>query len=393
MMKNHKENIARNQSQNKNQQTLHDRIKLHLMKTMEWSLSDAGKASDLTVGLLSSAGVWHKKIAQGISNEILTSSEIRRIQRFFGEMVIDYQAFGKMIYALLANGQKVKILLDRTNWKFGKKNINIFVATIICDNFGTKQSFAVPIVWNILEKQGISNTAERKMIMQRILDIVGRENIEVVMGDREFIGEEWIAFLLDELIPFIMRIRGSIYVVHRGKRVQIKTLCKDLGMGEKREWMVKLNGKKIRLAATLSSEGELVAVIASLNVKGSLLSNYRLRWLIELFFKSIKSRGFNVEETHMTDPSKIKILFAMISYATALSVQVGIVRDYFDPIKLKNHGRPTYSLFTYGFDAMREILRGATPRFITLIKEIRFLLPNFLFLSQDENTIYALSYE
>jgi hypothetical protein len=391
MMENHKENIGENQSQNNKQPNLKEGIRAQLMEKMGWSFGNADKASDVTIGLLTSGGVWHKKIAQGIISEHLTWSEIRRIQRFFETMVIDYKAFGKMICSMLALGYKVRIILDRTNWKFGKKNINIFVATVICDNFESKQSFAVPIVWEMLEKQGISNTAERKTIMQQVMDIVGRDNIEVVMGDREFIGEEWISFLLDEMLPFIMRIRGSIYVEYKGKKALVKTLCKDLRIGEKREWIVKLNGKKIRLAATLSKDGELVAVIASLDVQGSLLTEYRLRWLIELFFKSIKSRGFNIEETHMTDPSKIKVLFAMLAYATALSVQAGIVRDYFDPIEIKNHGRPTYSLFTYGFDVIREMMRGAIPRFMTQIRRIRHLLPNCPFLPQNEVANYSLS--
>ena len=86
----------------------------------------------------------------------------------------------------------------------------------------------------------------------------------------------------------------------------------------------------------------------------------------------------------MTNPSKIKVLFAMIAYATALSVQAGVVYDYFDPIMLKNHGRPTYSLFTYGSDFVREILRGVIPSLISRLREIQFLPANCLFLPQTE---------
>jgi len=328
--------------------------------------------------------VWHKKIAQGITSGNKNSSEVRTIQRFLSTVEINYHNFGAMIYSMIRQGQKVTLVLDRTNWKRGKENINIFVAAIICHAYNKKQSFAVPIVWDLLEKAGTSNTKERIAIMKKVLAIVGRENIEVVLADREFIGEEWIGFLLDEQIPFVVRIRNVMYVEYRGRRIQVKTLCQNLQVGKKRYWRVKLDGREVRLGATMSTEGELVIVIASLDVEGDLLSNYRLRWLIELFFKSIKSRGFNIEDTHMTNPSKIKVLFAMIAYATALSVQAGVVYDYFDPIMLKNHGRPTYSLFTYGFDFVREILRGVIPSLISRLREIQFLPANCLFLPQTE---------
>jgi hypothetical protein len=390
MMKDHKETVQKNQSRDNIQQTLQNNIRSNLMKTLQWSYSFANTASEIILGLFSSAGVWHKKIAQGVISENKVSSEIRSIQRFFATAEINYHAYGNMIYTMLRQGQKLIIVLDRTNWKYGKTNINIFVAAVICHAFSRKQSFAVPIVWEMLEKAGTSNTKERITIMKKVLDIVGRENIEVMLGDREFIGDEWIDFLLEELIPFVIRIRNTMYVEYKGQRVQVKSLCKNLKVGEKRYWNVKLNDKKLQLAATISKEGELVIVIASRDVRGGLLSEYRVRWLIELFFKSIKSRGFNIEETHMIDPSRIKVLFAMISYATALAVQSGIVYDYYDPITLKNHGRPTYSLFTYGFDFIRELLRGVIPSFIGLIKDEQFLLSMCSFLPQDEFQICAL---
>lgn len=401
-MKNHKKNTQKKQLQNNLKQTavknnfrqaLQKNIQAHLMKTLGVASTLADRASSVIMGLFSSAGVWQKKIAHSIISENQVASEVRAIQRFFSTAEFDYHVYGAMLHSMIRTGKKSIVALDRTNWKFGEKNINLFVAAVLCNAFGKKQSFAVPIVWEMLQKAGTSNTQERKIIMQKVLDIVGRDNIEVVLEDREFIGEEWIAFLLDELVPFIIRIRNSMYVEYKGHRVKVSTLCKGLKKGEKRYWLVTLNGRDVQLAATISKDGELVVVIASPGVEGNLLSKYRLRWLIELFFKSIKSRGFNIEETHMTDPSKIKVLFAMLAYATALSVQAGVVRDYLDPILLKNHGRPTYSLFTYGFDFIRELIRGVIPRIIQRIKKAQFLLQNCFLLSQSGFEVYALSTE
>ena len=35
------------------------------------------------------------------------------------------------------------------------------------------------------------------------------------------------------------------------------------------------------------------------------LTMYKKRWSIERTFKSLKTSGFNIEDTHITDPNKL----------------------------------------------------------------------------------------
>jgi hypothetical protein len=76
----------------------------------------------------------------------------------------------------------------------------------------------------------------------------------------------------------------------------------------------------------------------------------------------------------MTDPERIKLLFALIAFATLLSVQAGMVRNHFKKIPVKNHGRPTYSLFTYGLDLFRALFRGTIPSYLRNVLD--FILPS-----------------
>lgn len=390
-MKQLKKNTPKKQSKKNIRKKLHKKIRSDLIEKLGWNTGTANLAGSLIIGLLSTTHVWHKRIVEAMMNANQIESDIRSTQRFFSNTSVDYHQYSRMIYDMLKLNGKITIILDRTNWKFGRIHINIFVATVLCKVEGQDQSFAVPIVWNVLDKAGISHTQERKKLMRELLAIVGSENIEVVLADREFIGHEWIQFLLENSIPFIIRIRNDMYVIHDGKRVNASHLFAGIQYKEKWIYNVTLNGIPVKLAGTRSIEGELVVVIASMEVTGDLLSQYRLRWLIELFFKSIKTRGFNIEDTHMTDPARIKILFALISYATVLAVQAGIIRNSVKKIKIKNHGRPTYSLFTYGLDLWRTLFRGTVPRYFRQCFD--FLLPppkTYPVLPRIENEIYAL---
>lgn len=309
----------------------------------------------VTCGIIRFTHVWQKRIV-GECKGSTVKNKTKKLQRFYADYHLNYLAFSRMLFSLLCIVGKVVIIIDRTTWDYGKKHINILVAAVRFKMPGGSQSFAIPIAWEVFDKNGNSNTAERKALMDRVFEIVGKENIEAILGDREFIGVDWLHFLHTNHVPFVIRIRKNMFVEHDGKLVKVGKLCECAQRGIKTIFRVRLNNLDVRLEATLSRYGELVLVIASLCSSFDLLDEYRQRWLIELFFKSIKTHGFNLEATHMTDKNHIKKLFALIALATLFVVKLGALKDHcIKKIKLKNHGRPTFSLFTYGLDFLNEL--------------------------------------
>lgn len=388
-MKNSKASAIKNQSEVTLKAKLVESIKDQLVENLGWQDKTSQFVGNMIGSLLSMSGVWHKKLAHAMQTNNQADSDIRAIQRFLANPRIDYPRFYRMIYSALRFNKKITIVIDRTNWDYGKTHINILVATVLVSSYDGTQEFAVPIAWEVFDKKGNSNTQERKNLMRHVLNIVGRENIDSILADREFIGEEWIMFLHENSIPFILRTRRNLIVEYNGKKRHIWGLFMGLKSGEFRTYTVKLGGIFVTLSGTLSPDNELVAVIASQNIKDNPLSAYRLRWLIELFFKSIKTQGFHIEETHMTHPERIKALFALIAYATALSVNFGKLRDRVKKIRIKKHGRPSYSLFTYGLDLIKTLFRGTIPSYLRAV----FESCNLAFLSLTTFEEKALSYE
>ena len=80
-------------------------------------------------------------------------------------------------------------MLDRTNWQFGKADLNLLVLGI------AYQGIALPLFWTVLDKAGNSNTAERVALLQRSIDVFGVNQIAALLADREFIGEDWFTWL------------------------------------------------------------------------------------------------------------------------------------------------------------------------------------------------------
>jgi len=85
---------------------------------------------------------------------------------------------------------------------------------------------------------------------------------------------------------------------------------------------------------------------------------YRKRWTIEVFFQSIKGRGFDLEKTHLQAIEKLKKLIAMVSIAYAVCRNMGIYyHKKVQKIKIKKHGYKSASFFRKGIDVVRQYFR------------------------------------
>ncbi|WP_084480191.1 transposase [Methylomicrobium lacus] len=105
--------------------------------------------------------------------------------------------------------------MDRTNWKWGEKNLNILTLGIVY------KGAAIPVYWLILNKQGNSNQRERIALLQRFIARFGRQGILGVLGDREFIGDRWWQWLSDQDIPYLIRMKENQLLTARPGQVSL----------------------------------------------------------------------------------------------------------------------------------------------------------------------------
>jgi hypothetical protein len=130
----------------------------------------------------------------------LPSSFYRRMQRFFAQHYFDYRQIAQLIFSLF-NFDQVRLTIDRTNWKWGKRNINILMLAVVY------RGIAVPVLWTLLNKRGNSDTKERIALISRFISIFGCDRIQNLFADREFIGEQWFKWLIQKDINFCIRIK------------------------------------------------------------------------------------------------------------------------------------------------------------------------------------------
>ena len=112
----------------------------------------------------------------------------------------------------------------------------------------------------------------------------------------------------------------------------------------------------VKLSAAFEVKPEL-QIIISFNRPEKAQQLYRERWQIETAFKALKSSGFNIEDTHLTDIKRIERLFALVMVAFIWAYLVGIFRDEkVKPINILKHDDRAKSIIKYGLEYIARIL-------------------------------------
>jgi predicted DNA-binding transcriptional regulator len=287
------------------------------------------------------------QLALHFTGDAELTSRYRRLQRFFMQFQFNYANVAGFIFRVFFNKNSDYYLsMDRTNWEWGKANINILTLAIVYK--GT----AIPIYWHLLDKKGNSNTAERIAIVKAFIEQFGSANIKGLLCDREFIGKSWFGWLLTQGIPFYIRIKNNTLTTNsKGLAVDIDGLFYGLKPGEQRilKGKRKIWGHSLYLAGLRLDDGKLLIVATDQQPKDA-ITNYGLRWEIETLFGCLKGRGFNFEDTHIVCQRKIKKMMALLSIAFAWAHKTGEWKNQGKPIKIKTHGRLAMSIFRYGLE-------------------------------------------
>jgi hypothetical protein len=91
-----------------------------------------------------------------------------------------------IVNLLFTNKDTIYLVMDRTNWKFGNRHINVLVLGFLLHN----NSIFIPLVWIDLgekRKRGNSNYEDRKNLLNKFFNLVGENTSRfVLLADRDW---------------------------------------------------------------------------------------------------------------------------------------------------------------------------------------------------------------
>jgi hypothetical protein len=308
------------------------------------------------VTLLTRQSTCLAKLAPLFPTQATPASAYKRLQRFLKDFAPDLDRLAQTLARLCGVAPPWHLSMDRTNWKLGKAHLNVLLLAIVVPGI------SFPLLWMTLSRDGAgkagnSHTRERIALMERFLSLFGPAACACLLADREFAGRDFLAWLEKAGIPYCLRLKADTLVANgRGELCCAAWLFRNCPIQVERPLgFRRVLGRVRYVTGTRLTSGEFLIVVSD---GQRALSLYASRWGIETLFGAFKSRGFDLEATHVTDPLRLSRLVALLALAYTWAGVCGLWRFAHAVqagLKLKKHGRWPISILRLGLDWLQPI--------------------------------------
>lgn len=159
-----------------------------------------------------------------------------------------------------------------------------------------------------------------------LFDLKGR----TLLADREYVGGEWVKFLKEKGLSFVIRQRIGDYkpLIDATKGLSYDKMC-DKCLS-KRQIVSKLicdQGYTYRFVMMPNpkdnADEPIIFLLTTLANPATAATSYAKRWKIECLFKHLKTNGYNLETLNLKDPNKNTLMFAIVTTAYILAILEG----------------------------------------------------------------------
>jgi len=327
------------------------------------------------LGLTIARDVSLAKIAASMGKP-LASSGIRYLERFLTRIRIDWHIIGEAVLAVLPESVKFIVSMDRTAWEMGGTAYNILTIGI---NFG---GISLPVAAISIGRDGASNGAQMIEVTETLLSFMPAGRIELLCADREFCSIMYMRWLKYRGIPFCIRIQGRLWIRRKGKAERLDRYLSQLSVNKqmvlkKCQLSLGLPIFKVyiwayRLRAASKDDNGLLILATPLEYTAA-NDAYRLRWAIETTFRCLKSGGFDLENTHITNPVRLMNLFKLVCVTFDWLSLTGASTLKRRPIRIQHStGRLRETIFDRGLTLVDALLTGEVVNRWTADSTVKF---------------------
>jgi len=134
-----------------------------------------------------------------------------RLIRFFKIKAIPKFIAGIQLLILGLSATNLEyLIIDRSNWKRGKKSINLLTIG------GLMNQVFIPFYWMQLNNKGGGSKLQERCALIKAMSYLAKRagkslQSSILLADREFIGKNWFEYLLSEGISFVIRMKAKMY--------------------------------------------------------------------------------------------------------------------------------------------------------------------------------------
>lgn len=183
---------------------------------------------------------------------------------------------------------------------------------------------ALPLAWRMKKTQGAIGFREQKEALEAVAALLPEGPRVTLMGDRFYGSPALIEWCRAKGWGWRLRCKQDLLVFQDGAET---TLKECFARGEHMLTDIELTEKRARAnIAMLHEEGHPEPWIIALSDPPTTWRayDYGLRWGIEAMFSDYKTRGFNLEDSHIQRTDRLDRLVLVLSLALYWAVSTGM---------------------------------------------------------------------
>jgi len=225
---------------------------------------------------------------------------------------------------------------------------------------------ALPIAWLVV--QGVKGhfPAETHVaLLREVRDLVPDTARVTFLGDGEFDSPELQAEADGAGWAYVCRTAKNIQIQEDGawsSLEDLKPVCGARAFRKRVLFTKAAYGPVMVIAWWATGYAEPIYLVSNLSSVQAACDAYRKRMHIETFFSDQKSRGFQLDRSHLSDPERVSRLMLVACLAYLWVIYLGTVaqQDTWQPLIHRRH-RCDLSLFQLGLRLLEYLLNHERP--------------------------------
>ena len=275
--------------------------------------SHFGTLLHMITGMVASKHCHLPKIAGKIQSDIKQESQIEKFERWLANKAVNgniyFLPFLERLLPTLINGT-IKIILDGS--VVGRDSACL-MASIVYKNR------TIPIAWlNIEGRKGHFTEDYHIEILKLIREILPKGSDVVIIGDGEFDGVDFLETIEDYEWSFVVRTSRKAHIVKDNEKVTLPTSLKE----DECQSIIDCNftqahyGPVMILSWRKNQTTTIIYLVSNCQSPIDAKQHYKHRQKIETFFSDLKTKGFHLQKSHISDLARLANLMiaACIGY-------------------------------------------------------------------------------
>jgi len=258
-------------------------------------------------GIIQSCSSQLGKIASKIPENIQHESLVKRFSRLLQNEEVSQELFFlpfvmPLLHALASSGP---IVLAIDGSETGRHCMTLMVSVIY-------KKRSIPIAWLVKEGNKGHMSEEIHLELLEIVKGIIPDHAKVIfLGDGEFDGTAFQEQITQQGWGYVLRTAKNSIIYDGDDRFSLKTVA--ISSGELFEiphiaFTDKQYGPVTVLIWWDKQYDDPIYLVTNMDCSEEACHYYRRRYRIETFFSDQKSRGFNLQKSHLSDPSRISRL-------------------------------------------------------------------------------------